>query len=77
VPALREASQIREAFLRFFEPIPVHLQEAFAELGHGRGDFPAAEAAAEQVLSLPMFPEITSDQQEAVVTAIRAWSEAR
>lgn len=58
-------------------PIPIHLQQAFAELGHGRGDFPHAEAAADQVLSLPMFPEITSQQQERVVTAVRAWYDAR
>jgi dTDP-4-amino-4,6-dideoxygalactose transaminase len=58
-------------------PIPVHLQQAFAELGHGRGDFPHAEAAADEVLSLPMFPEITPEQQERVVTAVRAWCDAR
>ncbi len=58
-------------------PIPVHLQPAFAELGHGRGDFPHTEAAADEVLSLPMFPEITPQQQDRVVTAVRAWCDAR
>ena len=36
-------------------PIPVHLQEAHADLGHKAGDFPQSEAAANEVLSLPMF----------------------
>lgn len=58
-------------------PIPVHLQEAFAELGHGRGDFPHAESAADEVVSLPMFPEITPEQQERVVDAVRSWSSGR
>ena len=58
-------------------PIPVHLQEAFAELGHGRGDFPEAESAADEVVSLPMFPEITPDQQERVVDAVRDWCTSR
>jgi dTDP-4-amino-4,6-dideoxygalactose transaminase len=56
-------------------PIPVHLQKAFAELGHGTGDFPHAEAAANEVLSLPMFPELAPEQQEQVVEAIQAWSD--
>ena len=46
-------------------PIPVHLQKAFAELGHGEGDFPHAEAAADEVLSLPMYPEFQPEQQDA------------
>jgi dTDP-4-amino-4,6-dideoxygalactose transaminase len=52
-------------------PIPIHLQGAFAHLGHKRGDFPVAERAAAEILSLPMFPEITAAQQEAVVAALR------
>lgn len=43
-------------------PIPVHLQEAYKQLACSRGDFPATEAAADTVLSLPMFPELTIEQ---------------
>ena len=52
-------------------PVPVHLQPAFRHLGHGPGDFPVAEAAAEQILSLPMFPQITAEQQQRVADALR------
>jgi dTDP-4-amino-4,6-dideoxygalactose transaminase len=58
-------------------PIPVHLQKAFADLGHGRGDFPVAEAAADEVLSLPMFPEMTDDQQDTVIAALTEWAETK
>ncbi|HEY4867582.1 MAG TPA: DegT/DnrJ/EryC1/StrS family aminotransferase, partial [Candidatus Dormibacteraeota bacterium] len=49
-------------------PIPVHLQPAWADLGHGRGDFPVAELAADQVLSLPMYPELTEHAVTQVAT---------
>jgi dTDP-4-amino-4,6-dideoxygalactose transaminase len=58
-------------------PIPVHLQKAFAELGYARGDFPLAEAAADEVLSLPMFPEMTDDQQDIVISSLAEWAEAK
>ena len=48
-------------------PTPVHLTEAYAHLGYRRGSFPVAEAAAGQILSLPMFPHLTHAQQERVV----------
>jgi dTDP-4-amino-4,6-dideoxygalactose transaminase len=51
-------------------PIPVHLQAAYASMGWKRGDFPETEAAADQVLSLPMFPGLTLEQQRKVVETI-------
>ena len=51
-------------------PIPVHLQPAHADLGYRAGDFPASEAAANEVLSLPMFPELTRTQQEQVAQGV-------
>ena len=52
-------------------PIPLHLQPAFAALGGKPGDLPVAEAAAREVLSLPMHPELTDDQVRAVAAAVR------
>ena len=51
-------------------PIPIHLQPAYAFMGHRRGDFPVAERQSGRVLSLPMFPELTVEQIEGVVTVI-------
>ncbi len=51
-------------------PAAVHLTPAFAHLGHRRGDFPQAEDAADRMLSLPLFPQITTDQQQRVVDAL-------
>jgi dTDP-4-amino-4,6-dideoxygalactose transaminase len=55
-------------------PTPVHLLPAFAELGYKAGDFPHAEKAAQEVLSLPMFGELTLAQVDEVVFALRAVS---
>jgi dTDP-4-amino-4,6-dideoxygalactose transaminase len=52
-------------------PIPVHLQPAYADLGYKEGDFPNTEAASNEVLSLPMFAELTSAQQDKVSKAVR------
>lgn len=52
-------------------PVPVHLQPAFRHLGYGPGDFPVAEGAATQLLSLPLYPQITQEQQVRVVDAVR------
>jgi dTDP-4-amino-4,6-dideoxygalactose transaminase len=51
-------------------PTPVHLLPAFADLGYGAGQFPQAELAAKEVLSLPMFPELTLAQCEQVAQAV-------
>lgn len=52
-------------------PIPVHLLPAYADLGYTRGQFPHAEKAAAEVLSVPMFPELSSTQCETVSDAIK------
>ena len=53
-------------------PVPVHLTAAFAGLGYAEGAFPVAERAARELLSLPLFPEITPAQQERVASALAA-----
>jgi dTDP-4-amino-4,6-dideoxygalactose transaminase len=52
-------------------PIPMHLQGALSFMGHVEGDFSATEAAAREMLSLPIYPGITAEQQEEVVESLR------
>ncbi len=52
-------------------PIPIHLQKAYASNGWKAGDFPVAEKAANEILSLPLFPTMTDEQVDDVVAAIR------
>lgn len=54
-------------------PIPLHLQKAYAHLGHKAGDFPFAEKAARECLSLPIYPELTDAQIRRVVETIKAF----
>lgn len=52
-------------------PLPLHLQKCYASLGHRPGDFPAAEKAASQCLSLPIYPELTEQQVQRVVQVVK------
>lgn len=52
-------------------PIPLHLQEAYTHLGYKKGDFPIAEELASQIISLPMFPHLTVEQQQGVLGEIK------
>jgi dTDP-4-amino-4,6-dideoxygalactose transaminase len=54
-----------------YYPKPLHLQRAFSNLGLGRGAFPVAEDAAAEVLSVPIFPELSSEDRALVARAMR------
>ena len=74
--ALKEHLVSRRINASIHYPIPIHLQPAYRDLGHKRGDFPVTESCAEQVLSLPMYAEITQEQIEYVAKTIRDFMHA-
>jgi dTDP-4-amino-4,6-dideoxygalactose transaminase len=60
-----------------YYPVPLHRQECLQHLGYGEGDFPATEAACASVLALPMYPELTVDQQRRVIGSCSAFLRKR
>jgi dTDP-4-amino-4,6-dideoxygalactose transaminase len=71
--ALRQYLSDRQIGSEIYYPLPLHLQTSLATLGYKQGDFPLSEAAAHEVLALPMYPELREDEQQTVVDAIAAF----
>lgn len=68
--ALRDSLGAQGVGTEVYYPLPLHLQPSLGDLGYKEGDFPEAERAAREVLALPVYPELTPEQQERVVEAL-------
>jgi dTDP-4-amino-4,6-dideoxygalactose transaminase len=68
---IRQAMQQHEIGCMVYYPVPLHRQPVYESLGYGVGSLPVAERVANQVLSLPMFPELTLDEQQMIVKTLQ------
>jgi dTDP-4-amino-4,6-dideoxygalactose transaminase len=71
--AVMQHLQANDIGCRVYYSVPLHLQPCFAHLGYRRGQFPVVEQAAQEALSLPIFPEMTEKQQDQVIDVLRAF----
>ncbi len=67
---LREFLEDKGVNTAIYYPLPLHLQKCFSYLGYKEGDFPVAEKAAHEVLALPIYPELSAEQQDHIVSSI-------
>jgi dTDP-4-amino-4,6-dideoxygalactose transaminase len=74
---LRQALTARGIATAIHYPKPAHLQKAFTFLGHVRGDFPVTETLSDEVLSLPIFPELTEEEVSRIIAAVNEILEER
>jgi dTDP-4-amino-4,6-dideoxygalactose transaminase len=71
--ALMEHLKARGVGTKVYYPIPLHLQKCFNYLGYKAGDFPESESAAKETIALPVYPELTEEQQVYVVESIKSF----
>ena len=69
---VRDELARREIGVETYWPVPLHLQECFADLGHKPGDLPNSEQLCREVLSLPVYPELTGEQLQYVIDCLIA-----
>ena len=75
--ALQQFLADRKIGSAIYYPVPLHLQKCFAALGHDEGSLPVTEQACREVLSLPVYPELTADEQGSVIDAIEHFCKAK
>ena len=80
--AVKKRDQFKEHLLKnqigcsIYYPLPLHLQECYKTLGYKEGDLPVSEERSQQVISLPIFPELTQEEQEFVIKTIKEFYSA-
>lgn len=74
---LKDFLKSREIGIDTYYPLPLHLQDCYNELGYRKGDLPVSESLSEKVISLPIFPELTNEEQDFVAENIKEYYEKK